>query len=139
MDKCRAHPMKIADICCKECKIPVFWMYNYFQTQELHIYRLRNNKHKKVSFLSKKIVEYSQILYPWISRSKGTDRNIYENLETIAAEIRCSVFEENENLKQMADFVLSEKLKSLCKMEGKLRQEMDNQHEIMDTYIWHLY
>lgn len=80
MDKCRAHPMKIADICYKECKIPVFWMYNYFPTShlQLHIYRLRNNKHKKVLFLSKKkIVEYSQILYPWISWSKGTDRNIY--------------------------------------------------------------
>lgn len=23
MDKCRYHPMKIADICCKECEVPV--------------------------------------------------------------------------------------------------------------------
>lgn len=60
MDKCRAHPMKIADICCKECDVPVC----YSSTQESYLYRFRNDMHRKVSFLSKEIVGYSQILYP---------------------------------------------------------------------------
>lgn len=38
----------------------------------------------------------------------------------------------------MADFVLSENIKNLSKMEDKLWQEKENQHEIMDTYILNL-
>lgn len=45
------------------------------------------------------------------------------------------MFEENEYLKHMADSLLSENITSLCKIEDRLRQEIDYQHKIMDNYI----
>lgn len=139
MDKCRAHPMKIADICCKECEVPVCSKCTTTPQHKTHTFiDLEFICTERFHFYQKKSSDIHKYYIPESQEVKEQIETDIEDLEAISTDIRCSMFEENESLKQMADFVLSENIKSLSKMEDKLRQEMDNQHEIMDNYILHL-
>lgn len=139
MDKCRAHPMKIADICCKECDVPVCSKCTTTPQHKSHTFiDLETICTERFHFYQKKSSDIHKYYIPESQKVKDQIETDIENLEIVSAEIRNSMYEENENLKQMADFVLSENIKSLCKIEDKLRQEMENQHEIIDNYILHL-
>lgn len=139
MDKCRAHPMKIADICCKECDVPVCSKCTTTPQHKSHTFiDLETICTERFHFYQKKSSDIHKYYIPESQEVKDQIETDIENLEIVSAEIRNSMYEENENLKQMADFVLSENIKSLCKIEDKLRQEMENQHEIIDNYILHL-
>lgn len=119
--------MKIADICCKECEVPVCSKCTTTPQHKTHTFiYLELICTERFHFYQKKSSDIHKYYIPESQEVKEQIETDIEDLEAISADIRCSMFEENEILKQMADFVLSENIKSLYKMEEKLRQEMDS-------------
>lgn len=118
MDKCRAHTRKIADICCKECDVPVCSKCTTTSQHKSHTFiNLETICTERFHFYQKKSSDIHKYYIPESQEVKEQIETDIKDFEIVSADIRYYMYEENEDLKEMADFVLSENIKSLCKKE----------------------
>lgn len=106
-------------------------MYNYSSTQGHTFIDLETICTERFHFYQKKLSDIHKYHIPEFQEVKEQIETDIENLEIVSADIRNSMYEENKNLKQMADFVLSENIKSLCKMEDNFGKKW-----IINMKLW---
>ncbi|XP_065921369.1 tripartite motif-containing protein 3 isoform X2 [Magallana gigas] len=138
-EKCNLHPKRNVDILCKDCNVPLCAKCIFMKEHTGHqLDDLEEKYVEKITFCRSEIFKIQEY---YLSTSHGLKKEIKEDVMEIKKtmdEIRNSIEAEAESLKELVDWVTSDKLKQANKIEETLLKTLNSQEKTYEDYTEYL-
>ena len=138
VEKCRDHPTKEIDMLCEECQVR---LCSKCATQN-HRGHLLTDLEAIYSEKLKQCMEMNHKLHKYfLPTTQNMQREIMEDvtqIKTSMENVRKSIKDEAEKMKILVDFVMSENIEEVNKMEESLLEQLQTQDKIYDEYSSYL-